>query len=129
MVVRPKCGPLATLHYLLYGRREDLVTLNKVVKINIRVLGWLTTESTQNNGPNRCGYRHLIPSTCAAPSLQAKSPQRPLIGLPPPRGFLHWRLSNAGPAALVRVESSVMGPASETRHKCPDLSIRSILED
>src|SRR5262249_29631838 len=32
------------------------------------------------------------------------------------RGFLHWRLSNAGPAALVHVASSVMGPASETRH-------------
>ena len=33
------------------------------------------------------------------------------------RGFLHWRLSNAGPGAFVRAESSVMGPASETRHK------------
>src|SRR5262249_48713507 len=27
----------------------------------------------------------------------------------PSKGFLHWRLSNTGPAALVRVESSVMG--------------------
>src|SRR5262245_55912718 len=32
------------------------------------------------------------------------------------RGFLPWRLSNAGPAAVVRVASTVMGPASETRH-------------
>src|SRR5215467_13726378 len=33
-----------------------------------------------------------------------------------PAGFLHWRLSNAGPATLLCVDSSVMGPASETRH-------------
>src|SRR5215470_4449996 len=33
-----------------------------------------------------------------------------------PEGFLHWRLSNAGPATLLCVDSSVMGPASETRH-------------
>src|SRR5215468_3694320 len=32
------------------------------------------------------------------------------------RGFFHWRLSNAGPAALARVASSASGPASETRH-------------
>jgi hypothetical protein len=40
-----------------------------------------------------------------------------LLGCPLSRGFLHWRLSNAGPAALVRVETSVMGPPSETRDK------------
>jgi len=33
-----------------------------------------------------------------------------------PAGFLHWRLSNAGPVTLMRGESLVMGPASETRH-------------
>jgi len=33
------------------------------------------------------------------------------------RGFVHWRLSNAGRRALARVVSSESGPASETRDK------------
>ena len=40
------------------------------------------------------------------------------------RGFLPWRHSNAGPATLVRVESSVMGPASETRHNSPTRALQ-----
>src|SRR5262245_17666138 len=33
------------------------------------------------------------------------------------RGFVHWRLANAGRQASANVASAVSGPASETRHR------------
>jgi hypothetical protein len=45
-----------------------------------------------------------------------RTPEAVPLWCPLARGFLHWRLSNAGPATFMREESSVMRPASETRH-------------
>src|SRR5215467_3344156 len=60
----------------------------------------------QSSKPGCAGSRTCLLLPRKLPQADARAPL----------GFLHWRLSNAGPAALVRVESSVMGPASETRH-------------
>ena len=73
--------------------------------------------------------RGILPTIGADARLSAKRCTRRASQIPialadrssTSRGFLHWRLSNAGPAAMVRVESSVMGPASETRHICSNV--------
>ena len=93
--------------HLVRNRPTDQPTISSIHAINAPTRHRL--DPTIRTG----AFRPDPSCTVAAPEISIAPADR---AAPFSRGFLPWRVSNAGPAAVVHVASTVMGPASETRH-------------
>ena|SRR5262245_5888023 len=94
--------------HLVRNRPTDQPTISSIHAINAPTRHRL--DPTIRTG----AFRPDPSCTVAAPEISIAPADR---AAPFSRGFLPWRLTNAGPAAVAHIASTVMGPASETRHK------------